>query len=278
VSDSTETTDKNAVGAHKQNDKQGYKQEPSKDSSEPLAQAKQASDIDKVAQDVLRTIDKLAAAAQTNISGVPGKDTKITSVSASTETTDKNAVGPEGLNKDQGHEQKPSTDKSAPLKSVKTAEETLQAGLASYDFGHQYCAALLQKTAAQYQEKQAEQELLKEAGRRDFDTLIAQASEELAATQQHDASLQKQAADEEYAGAAAFDELYKQAQYEQVVEQNNQLMAKLAEYAQFVNTKQAEELDSLNRAAEVAHIEKTAALVVERLKNELLKPAAEPTK
>ena len=59
-------------------------------------------------------IRKEAELAQTNISGEPGKDTKVTSISESTETTDKNAVGPEKLNDKQKYEQKPASDPSEP--------------------------------------------------------------------------------------------------------------------------------------------------------------------
>ena len=66
-------------------------------------------------------VEKEAALAQTNVSGVPGTDTNFTSISESTETTDKNNVGPDKLNGEQKYEQKPATDESEPVASAKTA-------------------------------------------------------------------------------------------------------------------------------------------------------------
>ncbi len=239
VSDSTETTDKNSVGPDKLNDKQKYEQKPATDESVPVASPKQAEatmDIDKLASDILAQIqekltNKSAALAQTNISGKPGVDTDIQSVSDATEHTDKNSVGPEKLNDKQKFEQKPSTDESAPLKSPKKAEEEDEATkTASYKLGASFCEALIKRAndikAAEQKTQQAE--FMKQAGRRDFEVLIAQAAEEIKiATAQNEAN-EKQA---EEAGARAFDELYKQAQYDAAVEENNYLKAKIAEYA-----------------------------------------------
>ena len=283
VSESTETTDKNGVGADKLNGEQGYKQKPTDDGSEPLAGAKKAEDtttdkISKLANDILSTIntklsaDKTAELAQTNISGVPCKDTKVTSVSDSTETTDKNGVGADKLNKEQGYEQKDTTDKSEPLKGAKKASVNDEAiKVASYDLGRQFCELLLNKSAAAKQTnvKIAEDnELKKEAGRRDFDTLIAQAAAELEQQQVASAELDKQA---ELQGAATFDEMYKQAQFESVVEENQLLRNKLAEY-------QAFERAALQKQAELREEQKfakMAELVFEKIKNEL-KATAEP--
>ena len=276
VSETTETTDKNAVGPEKLNDEQGYKQKPTDDKSEPLSSPKQASDstadqINKLATEILSAIDgklsnKEAKEAQKGITGKPCADTKVTSVSDATETTDKNDVGPEKLNKEQGYEQKPTADKSEPLKSPKKAEEDagLAAKVASYELGRQFCELLLNKTAnvKQASEKQAEADLIKEAGRRDFDTLIAQAAAELEQQQTAAAEQEKQA---ELQGAAAFDELYKQAQLEAVVEENKALYAKLAEYQEF-------EKQAMHKQAELdeaAKFEKMANLVFEKIKNEL---------
>lgn len=272
ISESTETTDKNSVGPEKLNDEQGYKQEAAKDESEPLKGAKQAEDnsdaINKMASDILSAINtKLAAQAQTNISGSPLKDTKATSVSDETETTDKNGVGADKLNSEQGHEQKDSKDSSEPLKGAKKAEDQdvdTAVKVASYDLGRQLCEVLLQKTAEarKSQEKVAEVEMLKEAGRRDFDTLIAQAAAELETQQTSAVEQEKQA---EVSGAAAFDELYKQAQIEALVEQVTALQAKVAEY---------EEKEKLVLAKEAAAKEeerfaKLAELVTKRIKDEL---------
>ena len=216
ISEDTETTDQNNVGPDKLNGEQGYEQKPSSDPSEPVAAAKSASEIDKLASDILGAIQSKMAEAQTNISGEPGKDTKVTSISEGTEKTDQNAVGPDKLNGEQGYEQKPSSDPSEPVATAKTA---------SYDLGLAFCDALFKRAAAiEAMQKQAsEAELLKEAGRRDFDTIIAQAAAELEASQLSD----KQA---EALGAQEFDNLYKQAQFEAVLEQNQLLQQKLASF------------------------------------------------
>ena len=148
VSEETETTNKNDVGPDKLNNEQGYEQKPSSDSSEPVAHAKSASvDVEKLANDILSTIQtKIAENAQTNISGTPLKDTKATSVSDETETTDKNAVGADKLNKEQGYEQEGSKDSSEPSKA-KSAEEITKEKQASYDLGVAFCDALLKKAA-----------------------------------------------------------------------------------------------------------------------------------
>jgi len=278
ISESTETTDKNNVGADKLNSEQGYEQKPSSDESEPVATAKKAedatpvvdntTDINKVAASILDIINtKLAAQAQTGISGTPLKDTKATSISDSTETTDKNNVGADKLNSEQGYEQKDSKDKSEPVATAKKAEDAeLSAKIASYELGRQFCEVLLKKTASA---KQSDAELLKEAGRRDFDTLIAQAASELEQQQAEEAEQQKLA---EYQGAVAFDELYKQAQYEALLEDNKQLSAKLAEYAQ----QEQERLEKEAQVARANEIEKIAELVFTKLKSELSTTAAVP--
>lgn len=270
ISDSTETTDKNAVGPEKLNGEQGYKQEDTKDPGEPLKGAKKAEamDIDKLAADILSTIKTATekqALAQTNISGKPLADVTVESVSDKTETTDKNAVGPEKLNKEQGYEQDGSKDKGEPLKGAKKAEEIEKD--ASYTLGLIFTETLLKKASEikTAQEKTAEAEMLKEAGRRDFDTLIAQAAAELEQQQ----AQEKQAAEQlEIQGAQAFDDLLKQAQFEALAEENNQLRAKLAEYwQQEQNVKVAQEQAAyVQRESDLAA--KVAALVIDTLKRE----------
>lgn len=274
ISESTETTDKNNVGPDKLNNEQGYEQKPTSDASEPLKGAKTASDsqeaINKMASEIMEAINtKLAANAQTNISGKPLEDTKATQISESTETTNKNDVGPDKLNKDQCYEQKPTDDKSEPLKGAKKAEDAeLAAKIASFELGRTFCDLLLnqlQKTAgAKQQVKVAaeEAELLKEAGRRDFDTLIAQAAAELETQQAAEAEQEKLA---EYQGAVAFDELYKQAQLEAVLEENNSLKVKLAAYEE----KEKQLLAKEAAEKEEARFAKMAELVFEKLKSEL---------
>lgn len=274
ISESTETTDKNGVGADKQNSEQGYKQEDAKDKSEPVATAKSAEDnssaINKLAADILSTIKtatEKAALAQTGITGKPCADTKVESVSDDTETTDKNAVGADKQNKEQGYEQKDSKDKSKPVATAKSASATDLEKDASYKLGLIFTETLLKKASEikTVKEKTAEDEMLKEAGRRDFDTLIAQAAAELEQQQTVEAEQEKQA---EYQGAVAFDELLKQAQFEAVVEENNTLRTKLAAYAEHerIVKEASDKAANVQRESELAA--KVASIVIETLKRE----------
>jgi hypothetical protein len=259
VSESTETTDKNNVGPDKLNNEQGYEQKPQDDKSTPVASPKTAEEIDKVASSILATIQsKLAEQAQTNISGEPCKDTKVTSVSESTETTDKNNVGPDKLNNEQGYEQKPQDDKSTPVAAPKTAE--VKDKEASYALGFAFCDALTKKAQEikEAQTKVSEKELLKEAGRRDLDTIIAQAAAELEAQE-------KQAAHLEQEGARAFDTLFKQAQIEALVEENKKLADKVASYEK-LEKEAADKQAALEKEAEQT---KLAALVAEIIEKRL---------
>jgi hypothetical protein len=282
VSESTEHTDKNNVGPDKLNNEQGYEQKPTSDKSEPVASPKSAevktataADVDKfekMATDILSKIEakikesdeKQAALAQTGITGKPGADTKIVAVSDKTEHTDKNDVGPEHLNSEQGYEQDKAKDKSTPVEHGKKAEDEDAVKIASYNLGATVCESILKRAAEikGEQEKQAEVELLKEAGRRDMDLLIAQATAELEAQQKQAEAQDKY---DEYQGALAFDALYKQAQLESLAEENTQLKTKLANY---------EELEKKANAAkaiadEEERFAKLAALVTETIKRDL---------
>lgn len=261
ISDSTETTDKNSVGPEKLNDKQNYEQKPSTDGSEPVA--KTASDIDKMASDILGAIQEKLATAQTNISGKPGKDTKITSVSDSTETTDKNSVGPEKLNDEQEYEQKPSTDSSEPVKTKK-AEDAQAVKTASYNLGASFCEALVKRASEikQAEEKTQRLEMMKQAGRRDFEVLIANAAEQIKIAQQQEAQMLKQAAD---LGAAEFEALFKQAQFEAMQEEVKELRAKLAEYSAIEKEAEARFQAQREEEAQV----KLASLITAAIKSEL---------
>lgn len=277
VSKETDSTNKNDVGADKQNDKQGYKQKPTDDSSEPstpgsksaeeLAAEKAAADkvaaektaVDKEASkaavapiqtasapaapidmkqhkekapavaipektasvsdlgsQILEAINKIANSA----SGVPGQETNYTSVSKDTDSTDKNDVGADKQNDKQGYKQKPSDDGSEPStpgsKSASTEDEVNK--IAAYEYGRELCVSFLKEAFA------SEPEIYKQAGRRDFETLIASAAAELeqpaekkaaVVAAQDTTALDKQA---EEAGEQAFAELYKRAQYEIALE------------------------------------------------------------
>ncbi len=267
ISDETETTDKNAVGADKQNDKQKYEQKPSTDPSEPVAKAASV-DVEKLAADILAQIEAKTAikeaTAQTDISGKPGADTNITSISDETETTDKNAVGADKQNDKQKYEQKPSTNPSEPV--AKTAEELSKE--ASFKLGEDFAAALIKKAAAvkQAEAQTRNAEMLKEAGRRDFEVLIQQAALEIKTAKEKEEQMNKQA--EEY-GAFVFDQMLKQAQLEAALEEAQSLRAKLAEYQAFEKEAQAR-FEADQREQDFA---KLASVVVERLKNELVPTA-----
>lgn len=258
VSDEHETTNKNSVGP--ENVAQGYHQKPSDDSSEPLAGSKTANDLGTEILDIIRK----QAEAQDSVTGKPGD---VKSESTDEHKTDKNKVKPE--NNEQDYKQKESTDESKPLSSAKKAEvEELAAKVASYELGRQFCAALL-KTAAE-QQAPDELELMKEAGRRDFDMLIAQAAEELESGE----AQEKQA---EAQGAADFDYMLKQAALEEALNENQQLVAKLAEYEAYI--KQAEESQYAQIAAaqaqeqQVKLAEAVADMVLNKLKTETVASA-----
>ncbi len=263
VSEKTEHTDKNNVGPEHLNDEQGYKQEKETDASTPVA--KTASDISKVADEILSNIKEKLALAQTDISGVPCKDTNVASIAESTEHTDKNNIGPDKLNGEQGYKQEaaPAKDQGVIGHDKVSAEAEKQA---SYNLGFAFVEALSKRAEAigQARQKQAEAEMIKEAGRRDLETLIAQAAAELDGNE-------KQAAYAEQQGAQAFDELYKQAQLEAAVEENKLLKQKVAQLQEFEKTaseKTAEEVEN-QRLAKLASV--VAEQVTNALKSALVK-------
>jgi hypothetical protein len=275
VSDEHETTNKNSVGP--ENVAQGYHQKPSEDSSKPLANAKSASALGTEILDIIRK----QAEAQDSATGAPGY-VKSESVGDDQENVDKNAVKPE--NNKQDYEQKASTDDSKPLASAKKAEvEELAAKVASYELGRQFCAALLKAAGDNSQDDEAE--LMKQAGRRDFDLLISEAAENLEAqAEDEEEEMEAQAEDEEQqikqaeeAGAAYFDDLLKQAAVEEAIQENEHLKAKIAEYEEFIKQAQAEHEAAEHQQAfeynQAKLAESVAATVLEKLKGELAQPA-----
>jgi hypothetical protein len=262
IRDEHESHNKNSIGP--ENQAQGYHQKPSEDSSEPLSRAKTAGDL---GVEILNIIRKQGEAQQ-NISGTPGGDVKSESVGDDQENVDKNAVKPE--NNKQDYSQKASTDESKPLASAKKAEvEELAAKVASYELGRQFCAALLKTAGEQYVPDQ-ELTLMKEAGRRDFDLLIAQAAEDLEGSEKQAEEtelIEKQAEEEaELAGAEYFDAVIKQAALEEAIAENQQLAAKLDEYENFFKTAQEEEYVA---ASQAKLAESVAATVLAQLKAEM---------
>jgi hypothetical protein len=272
VSGEHEAYNKNSVGP--ENVAQGYHQKPTEDSAEPLAGAKTANDLGAEILDIIRK----QAEAQDSATGKPG-DVKSESVGDDKENVDKNAVKPE--NNKQEYKQSPSSDSSKPVASAKKAEdsvEDLAQKVASYTLGRQFCAALLKSAGASYQDDSFdESEMMKEAGRRDFDLLIAQAADELEGVEKQasDEYLEKEA---EAAGAAYFDEIIKQAALEEAVEENQQLAAKVAAYEAYIKEAQ-EEYEAAQYAAsaqeqQVKLAESVADIVLNKLKSEIA-PSAE---
>jgi hypothetical protein len=257
VSDHHESYNKNSVGP--ENVPQSYSQKPSEDSAEPLSTAKTANDLGTEILDIIR---KQAEAAD-SVTGKPG-DVKSESVGDDQENVDKNAVKPE--NNKQNYSQKGSTDDSKPLANAKKAEvEELAAKVASYELGRQFCAALLKSAGEQFEVN--ETALMKEAGRRDFDAMIAQAAENL----ETEKTAEKQAA---LAGASYFDEMLKQAALQEALTENEKLAAKVAEYETFVKQAQAEyaaqQAVSTAQEQQVKLAESVAAIVLGKLKSEML--------
>ncbi len=270
-----ETTDKNSVGPD--NNPQGYHQKPSEDPSAPVAKT-----AETLGTEILNLIRKHAE-AQDTVSGEPCKDTNPESIDEKHETVNKNEAKPESNTPQTTGEQKPSSDESKPVakaaeeskeeekeeekkeeakeeaKEEKTAEEVaaLANKVASYELGRQFCAALL-KTASVSEPSEAE--LMKQAGRRDLELLIAQAAQELEA--EEGAEAEKQA---EAAGAAYFEDLLKEAALNEAIKENEALKAKIAE----LDSKEAQEKKAAEEAAaQVKLAESVAAIVLEKLKSE----------
>lgn len=192
--------------------------------------------------------------------GKPGADTHFTSISDKHDKVNKNEEGKPESNP-QEFKQEKAKDPSDPTKKHATVTDIEKD--ASFELGRQFTRAFLTQFV---QEKQAS--VYKEAGRRDFETLIAQAAAEL----EQQAEPEKQAQvlyDETYAqekqaeeaGAQAFYTLLKQAQEEQ---QQEQVKAAFEQrYQQLALEKDAAEKKASELAAKLAEreaaIEKKAA-------------------
>lgn len=255
IKEEHETTNKNSVGP--ENNAQGIHQKPSEDPSAPTSKTAEA-----LGNEILEIIRKQAN-AQDTVSGEPGKDTNPESIQDN--GIDKNKVKPEDNKPQTTGEQKPSSDKSEPLAEAKKASEEVEelaSKVASYELGRQFCAALL-KTASEQTSDDAT--LMKEAGRRDLDLLIAQAAQELDV--ENTEETEKQA---EEAGAAYFEEMLKQAALEEAINENEQLKSKIAELSSTVEevaSKEAQEKKASEElAAQTKLAESVAAIVLEKLK------------
>lgn len=265
ISDENENVNKNSVGP--ENVAQGYHQKPSEDAAEPCS-AKSAETIGEEILDIIRK----QADAQEGIKGEPCCDVKSESISDDKENVDKNAVKPEN-NTPQEAEQKPSSDKSEPVATAKKAEEDtkseveeLAAKVASYELGRQFCAALL-KSASEYSAP-SEAELMKEAGRRDFDLMISEAAESL---QQTEGEVSEKQAEE--AGAEYFDTVLKEAALEEAIKENKELKEKVAQLEAFQKEEQAKLAAAKQAEAQAEAQSKLASavadIVLEKLKTEI---------
>ena len=259
VSSEHENANKNSVGP--ENVPQGYHQKPSEDSSEPLTGAKTAQQLGTEILDIIRKQGE----AQDSVTGKPG-DVKSESVGDDQEKVDKNAVKPE--NNKQDVKQKPSSDESEPVADAKTAEaQDLINKLGSYKLGREFCAALLKSAGDQYAIQEIE--MMKEAGRRDFENTILHAAESLDIRKKQAELLNKQA--QEY-GAAQFDNLLKQAQQQQLIEENQKLAEKVAQYEEYIKQAQEEYNQYASVQAMQEQQEKLASavadVVLDRLKSE----------
>ena len=206
--------------------------------------------------DAINQMSKEGTASDGKATSHPGGDTKVESVSKKTEKTDKNKVGPEH-NEPQKFEQKPNTEESNPTKAHKkagsdAADEELDKE-ASYELGRQFARTFLASKTA------ADTTIYKEAGRRDFETLIATAAAELEQEEVKKGKNVKvaEAQDEteqiklaEEAGAQAFYQLMKQAQEE---EQSNQVkLAFEAQINKLISEKNAAEQEAAKAKAELS--------------------------
>jgi hypothetical protein len=191
------------------------------------------------------------------VTGKPNGDVQAVSVSKETEHVDKNKEGHPEHNP-QEFKQEKAKDPADPTKKhhSKSAEEVELDKEASFELGRQFARSFLQSKTAS-----VEDPIYKEAGRRDFEALIAQAEAELsreatpvtpvtpvvkqAEIEVEDDSIQIKQAEE--AGAQAFHTLLKQAQDEEAANQFKLAFEqKLAEVeqAKFVAEKKANELSA----------------------------------
>lgn len=218
----------------------------------PAAPAAEANtSVEKLGRDIMEMIQKFAN--NPVATGLPGKEPAQVSVSEKHDHVDQNSVKPEN-NNPQSHGQKPASDPAVPVAHAKSAEETEKA--ASYALGQLWGELVIK----QAYDQQLEQ--IKEAGRRDFEVLVAQAAEQMKSaskqTEKTAADAEKQA---EAEGAAAFQNLYKQAQIEQalgqIIAQNEALAAKVASFEKEAAAKEAEHKAAL--AAKQAELDRRDA-------------------
>jgi hypothetical protein len=256
IREENETTDKNSVGP--ENNAQGMTQKPSEDASTPVSSAKSAADLGAEILDLIRK----EAEAQDKVTGVPGKDTNPEKTDEKHESTDKNDVGADKNKPQTTGEQKDSNDSSEPAKKAQETLDELANKTASYNLGREFCAALLK--AASAQSEQDETQIVKEAGRRDFELLIAQAAADLE-NEKTAATTQYAEAEAEAAGAAYFEEVLKQAALQEALLENDELKAKVASLSSVVDetvTKEAQEKATLREQELRAKLAEDVANIV----------------
>lgn len=215
----------------------------------PVAEAN--ASVEKLGRDILGMIQKFAN--NPVATGVPGKEPASGAISEKHDHVDQNSVKPEN-NNPQSHGQKPAADPAVPVAHAKSAEEAEKA--ASYELGKLWGELVIK----QAYDQQLEQ--IKEAGRRDFEVLVAQAAEQMkSASKQTEKTATEAEKQAEAEGAAAFQNLYKQAQIEQaigqIVAQNEALAAKVAAFEKEAATKEAEHKAAL--AAKQAELDRREA-------------------
>jgi hypothetical protein len=260
--------------------------------------AKNEKSAAEIGKEILTMIDKFAETAKKaelskqsekpEASGKPGKDTNYEQVDPKNDTTNKNQVGADKLSP-QNHEQHKATDPSVPINHAKKAEDDKPSAedvnkVASYEFGKTLAEMILKSAVEQ------ELALAKEAGRKDFEQLIALAAQELESDKTKTASEDVTEKHAEEAGAAAFQDIVKAAKHEQDIElikkEAEDLKAKLAavEAEKVRAVKEAEDKLAVKEAElrrqeeEKREIAKWSAMsdyitnnVFERLKTEIVK-------
>jgi hypothetical protein len=146
------------------------KQEAHTEIKQYAGKSKEASEkLAELGSQLLAAINEMNKQATAGeASGKPGHDTHYTSVSKETEHVDKNKEGKPEHNP-QEFKQEKSTDASDPTKTHKSANELELDKEASFELGRQFARAFLSTKVA------SETNIYKEAGRRDFEALIATA-------------------------------------------------------------------------------------------------------
>jgi hypothetical protein len=240
--------------------------------------------VEKLGKELIDMISNYKEAAKPEVVGAPGKDTHPVQVSAKHDTSDKNAVGADKVKPQTTGVQQP-TCETAPCIPGKSAEETDR--IASYELGKLWAETIFKQSQAQ------DLQMAKEAGKQDFEQMIAQASEQLQATkaqQQKQASENRQIVKQaEMNGKMAFTTLLNQAKLEQKFAEQAEQIKKLSEVQSTKTASVNPEVEALKQqlaekeaqlnarlfeeqeqAKYAAWSQATARMVVDTMKNEIL--------